>query len=104
PWAVEDLGGLPEAEREPEARRRARAEARRPFVLARGPLLRVTLLRLGAEDHVLVVVLHHIVSDGWSTGVLIEELTRLYTAFAEGRPSPLPELPVQYADFAAWQR
>ncbi|HKH45326.1 MAG TPA: amino acid adenylation domain-containing protein, partial [Thermoanaerobaculia bacterium] len=79
-------------------------EARRGFDLEWGPLLRTTLLRLGAADHVLVVNLHHIVSDGWSMGVLIDELRTLYAAFHAGRPSPLPALPVQYVDFAVWQR
>ena len=80
------------------------AEARRPFDLGRGPLLRAALLRLGAEEHVLLVTMHHIVGDGWSIGVLVRELGALYAAFGTGRPSPLPELAIQYADFAAWQR
>nr|WP_041842091.1 non-ribosomal peptide synthetase [Actinoplanes friuliensis] len=76
----------------------------RPFDLAAGPLLRPTLLRLAAEDHVLLLVQHHIITDGWSTGVLIAELAELYTAHVTGAPAHLPTLPVQYADFAAWQR
>src|SRR6185369_3509997 len=80
-----------------------RAEAARPFDLARGPLLRGVVLRLAAEDHLLALTLHHIVSDGWSIGVLVREVMVLYEAFAAGRPSPLPELPVQYVDFAVWQ-
>jgi hypothetical protein len=72
--------------------------------LSVGPLLRTELVRLGAEEHVLLVTMHHIVSDGWSTGVMISELSELYAAFAAGRPSPLEELPIQYADYAAWQR
>ncbi|HET6974228.1 MAG TPA: amino acid adenylation domain-containing protein, partial [Pyrinomonadaceae bacterium] len=79
-------------------------EALRPFDLASGPLLRVKLLRLGAEDHVLSLTMHHIISDGWSTGVLIGELVSLYEAFAKGESPTLPELPIQYADFARWQR
>ncbi|MER6346057.1 amino acid adenylation domain-containing protein [Streptomyces sp. NPDC001595] len=75
-----------------------------PFDLAAGPVLRALLLRLGAEDHVLVLSCHHTVGDGTSTGVLRDELTALYTAFATGRPSPLPELPIQYADYALWER
>ncbi|HJX28022.1 MAG TPA: amino acid adenylation domain-containing protein, partial [Thermoanaerobaculia bacterium] len=75
-----------------------------PFDLARGPLIRAGLLRLGPREHVVVVTMHHIVSDGWSIGVLLRELSILYDTFAAGRPSPLPELPVQYADFAVWQR
>ncbi|HSU81367.1 MAG TPA: FkbM family methyltransferase, partial [Thermoanaerobaculia bacterium] len=100
---VIDISDLPESEREAEALRRAEAEARLPFDLGRGPLLRATLLRLGAEDHVLLVTMHHIVSDGWSVNVLMRELSALYEAFAGGLPSPLPELAIQYVDFAAWQ-
>ncbi|HVR95945.1 MAG TPA: amino acid adenylation domain-containing protein, partial [Thermoanaerobaculia bacterium] len=88
--------GAPVAES--EALRLAREEALRPFDLARGPLLRLALVRLGERDHVLLMTMHHIVSDGWSMGVLLREIGALY----EG--SPLPELPVQYADFAVWQR
>ncbi len=82
----------------------AAAEAARPFDLTSGPLLRGTLLRMAPEDHVVLLTMHHIVSDGWSMGLLVREVAALYAAFAEGRPSPLPELPVQYADFAVWQR
>ena len=82
----------------------ARREAVQPFDLAAGPLLRATLLRLGAERHVLLLTMHHIVSDGWSMEILLRELVALYEAFAAGRPSPLPKLPVQYADFAVHQR
>ncbi|HEV7515038.1 MAG TPA: amino acid adenylation domain-containing protein, partial [Thermoanaerobaculia bacterium] len=99
-----DLGALPEETRSREERRLAREEARRPFDLARGPLFRAALLQGASEAHAVLVTLHHIVSDGWSTGVLVRELGALYGAFAAGRPSPLPELPVQYADFAVWQR
>ncbi|HKH43625.1 MAG TPA: condensation domain-containing protein, partial [Thermoanaerobaculia bacterium] len=101
---VVDLAGLPQALRDAEASRRIAEEALRPFDLSRGPLLRAALLRLGAEEHAALLTLHHIVSDGWSMQVLVEEIGALYAAFAEGRPSPLPELPVQYADYAAWQR
>uniref|UniRef100_UPI003B3A4898 amino acid adenylation domain-containing protein n=1 Tax=Longimicrobium sp. TaxID=2029185 RepID=UPI003B3A4898 len=101
---VEDLSGLGEADREAELRRRASEEASRPFNLAAGPLFRPALLRLGGEDHVLLLSMHHIVSDGWSTGVLFRELSALYAAYREGRESPLPELAVQYADYAVWQR
>ncbi|MEW5928458.1 MAG: amino acid adenylation domain-containing protein [Gemmatimonadota bacterium] len=104
PLPTLDLGALPEARREPEARRLAGGEALRPFDLARGPLLRGTLLRLGGDDHVLLFTLHHVVSDGWSMEVLVREVSTLYEAFGRGEPSPLPELPVQYADFALWQR
>ncbi len=84
--------------------RLAQEEAQKPFDLSQGPLFRATLLRLGAEEHVLLVTMHHIVSDGWSIGAFIKECLALYEAFAAGQPSPLPELPVQYADFAYWQR
>ena len=101
---VTDLSRLAPAEREAEARRLAREEAQRPFDLRAGPLFRTRLLRLGEEEHVLVLAMHHVVSDGWSMGVLFGELSALYEAFARGEASPLPELPVQYADFAVWQR
>ncbi|QSQ23764.1 non-ribosomal peptide synthase/polyketide synthase [Pyxidicoccus parkwayensis] len=99
-----DLGALPTAAREVEAQRLAREEGERPFDLATGPLLRATLLKLTDTEHLLVVVMHHIVSDGWSITVLIRELSALYAAFVQGQPSPLPELAVQYADYAVWQR
>ncbi len=92
------------SQREAEAQRLAAVESRRPFDLIRGPLLRVMLLRLAAADHVLLLTLHHIISDGWSMGVLLQELSVLYEAYSSGRPSPLAELAIQYADFAQWQR
>ncbi len=101
---VEDLSSLPDAEREAEAGRRVREEALRPFDLERGPLFRARLLRMDADEHLLFVGMHHVVSDGWSLGVLFGELATLYGAFARGEPSPLAPLPVQYADFAVWQR
>ncbi len=101
---IVDLSDLPEAEREGEAMRLANEEARRPFDLARGPLVRVTLLRLASEDRILLWTLHHIVSDAWSARILIREVAALYDAFDRGEPSPLPELSIQYADFAAGQR
>ncbi|MCY1033947.1 non-ribosomal peptide synthase/polyketide synthase [Corallococcus sp. BB11-1] len=101
---VEDLSDRPPAEREAEAMRRAREEASAPFDLSRGPLLRTRLLRLSEREHLLLVTIHHIVSDGWSIGVLIREAVTLYEAFTSGRPSPLPALPIQYADFTVWQR
>ncbi|MEA2693693.1 MAG: hypothetical protein QOJ16_3080, partial [Acidobacteriota bacterium] len=105
-WAVPlvDLAGLPETALETEAGRLTREEARRPFDLARGPLLRTALLRFGPEAHRALLTMHHVVSDGWSVGVLVRELETLYAAYSAGRPSPLPELPVQYADYAVWQR
>ena len=87
-----------------EAQRLADEEASLPFDLARGPMIRALLARLGEAEFWLVLTLHHIVCDGWSMNVLARELRTLYTAFAAGRPSPLPELPIQYADFAVWQR
>ncbi|HEV2736582.1 MAG TPA: condensation domain-containing protein, partial [Longimicrobiaceae bacterium] len=99
-----DLSGLPDEAREPEALLLAEAEALRPFDLARGPLLRSTLLRLAGDDHVLCFTLHHIATDAWSMEVLVREVSALHHAFSRGEPSPLPELPVQYADFAVWQR
>jgi amino acid adenylation domain-containing protein len=101
---VVDLQELPETKREARARQLMVDEARRPFDLAQGPLMQSTLLRLGAQDHVLLLSMHHIVSDGWSMGVLFRELSVLYQAFCAGKPSPLPELPIQYVDFAVWQR
>ena len=99
-----DLTALPEATRAGAMRTLASAEARRPFDLARGPLLRAGLLRLGPDEHVLLVTMHHIVSDGWSMGVLVRELVALYAAYTGGVPAALPELPIQYSDYAHWQR
>jgi amino acid adenylation domain-containing protein/non-ribosomal peptide synthase protein (TIGR01720 family) len=101
---VIDLQALPAADRETAARQLAAHAAQQPFDLAHGPLLRVQLLRLAADDHILLLTLHHIVADGWSMGVLLNEVAQLYTAFATDRPAPLPELPIQYADYALWQR
>jgi hypothetical protein len=98
-----DLAGLG-SRAEAEAQRLADADAILPFDLERGPLFRPVLIQVAEGDAVLLGGIHHIVSDGWSTGLLLGELTALYGAFREGRPSPLPELPVQYADFAVWQR
>jgi amino acid adenylation domain-containing protein len=102
--AVEDLSSLPPREAEAEARRAAGQEAEVVFDLERGPLFRVRLLRLGEDDHALIVSRHHIIFDGWSHEVFTKELVALYNAFAVGHPSPLAELPIQYADFACWQR
>ncbi|HKV36205.1 MAG TPA: non-ribosomal peptide synthase/polyketide synthase [Pyrinomonadaceae bacterium] len=99
-----DLSGLPVSERQDEVRRLTAEEAQRPFDLARGPLFRAGLLKLSDTEHVLFVTMHHIVSDGWSIGVLIQELAALYSAFSRSEPTPLPELPIQYVDFAHWQR
>jgi amino acid adenylation domain-containing protein len=104
PLPVTSLTLLPAGERDATLQKLAVAAGREPIDLAKGPLLRARLFELGAEDHVLLLIVHHIVSDGWSNGILNRELTALYRAFADGKPSPLPELPIQYADFAAWQR
>jgi len=101
---VLDLAGLPAAAAAQAVERAAAAEETRGFDLVRGPLLRCTLVRQAADDFVLLLTLHHIVCDGWSMGVLVREMLALYSACLRGEPSPLPELPVQYADFAAWQR
>jgi amino acid adenylation domain-containing protein len=99
-----DLTDFPPEARETEAARLASGEANLPFDLAQGPLFRAKLLRLCEEEHVLIVTMHHIVSDGWSVGILMRELAALYEAFRLGRPSPLPELPIQYADYSLWQQ
>jgi amino acid adenylation domain-containing protein len=99
-----DLTGLPPGRREAAARRLLAAAAGRPFDLAAGPLLRPLLLRLDPLEHLLLVVVHHIASDAWSMGLLVRELSLLYAARRRGEASPLPELPLQYADYAAWQR
>ncbi|MDZ7960511.1 MAG: amino acid adenylation domain-containing protein [Aulosira sp. DedQUE10] len=104
PLPVIDLSNLSVTEREQQARRLAIAEAQRSFNLNTGPLLRLTLLQLDAAEYILLLNLHHIVADGWSIGVLIKELGALYKAFVEDKPLPLPELPIQYADFAEWQQ
>src|SRR5262249_54515196 len=99
-----DLSRSPVEEREREARELAGQEAQAPFDLTRGPLIRGKLLRLGESEHVLLLTMHHIVSDGWSMRVLFQELNLLYEAYTRNEPSPLAELPIQYADYAAWQR
>ena len=101
---VFDLRGIPEKAREDEAKRIAQADAVTPFNLATGPALRCMLLRLGDEDHMLCLNTHHIASDGWSTGVLLNDLSELYAAALEKRPPKLSPLEIQYADYAAWQR
>ena len=100
-----DLQALDPCQREAELTRLAHEAAQRPFDLAADQLLRLSLVRLAPEQHVLLMNIHHIVSDGWSIGrVLLREMLTLYEAFSHGQPSPLPELPIQYADFACWQR
>lgn len=99
-----DLSALPEDEREMEVERLAAESAGRPFDLSRGALLRAGLLRLREQEHVVLLTIHHIIFDAWSMGVLVAELTALYGAFCSGAASPLPELPLQYTDYALWQR
>ncbi|HEX2641688.1 MAG TPA: condensation domain-containing protein, partial [Thermoanaerobaculia bacterium] len=101
---VVDLSALPDERREPEAERLTRFERLLPFDLARGPLLRVSVLRTGAQRHIVLYTMHHIVSDGWSVSVFLREMAALYSAFVRRQPSPLPELPIQYPDYAVWQR
>jgi amino acid adenylation domain-containing protein len=101
---VVDLTHVPEEEREEAAQRVAMEEVRQPFDLAQGPLLRARLLRLGSEDHVLVFSMHHIISDGWSMGVLVGEVSAVYNHLSTGKALQLPELEIQYADYSAWQR
>ncbi len=104
PLEVVDLRALSKDQQSAETTRLTAEMAQRPFDLARGPLLRAALLQRGIQDHVLVLVMHHIVSDGWSLGVFWRELIALYNALYMNLPSPLDELPIQYADFAVWQR
>jgi amino acid adenylation domain-containing protein len=99
-----DLQGLAAALRLGEAQRWAKEGAHSPFDLTRGPLLRMTLLRLASEEHVVLFNMHHIISDGWSMDVLMHEISTLYGGFEKGEPATLPELPIQYADYALWQR
>ncbi|MEH1946784.1 MAG: condensation domain-containing protein [Nostoc sp.] len=101
---VVDLQDLSQKQRETDVLRLASEEAQEPFDLTKGPLFRVTLLQLAAAEYVLLLTMHHIVADGWAIGVLIHEIATLYEAFSHGKPSPLSELSIQYADFAVWQR
>ncbi|MBF1989860.1 amino acid adenylation domain-containing protein [Fischerella thermalis] len=103
-FPVIDLQAFSEEKKQQEVFNLAALEAQKPFDLVQGPLIRANLLKLAETDHVVLLTMHHIVSDGWSTGIFIKELTALYTAFCVGQPSPLPELPIQYADFTIWQR
>ena len=99
-----EIRAAPGEEGETEALGLAEQEASRPFDLALGPVVRAKLLRFDPQDHILVLTMHHIASDAWSVGILFRELSALYDAFSAGKPSPLPELPIQYGDFAQWQR
>jgi len=104
PLPLIDLQALPSAQRETEAMRLATTDAQQAFDLSKGPLFRAQLLRLGVDEHALLLNMHHLISDGWSMGIFTRELRALYEAFSNGESSPLPELPIQYADFALWQR
>ncbi|HFB68455.1 MAG TPA: hypothetical protein ENJ66_05790, partial [Calditrichae bacterium] len=99
-----DISDLPEEEREQKMYQLAREEARTGFNLETGPLFRAKIIRLAPQEHVVLITMHHIISDGWSVGILINEITTLYASFIQGKPSPLPELELQYADYAEWQR
>ncbi|HEX9528655.1 MAG TPA: condensation domain-containing protein, partial [Streptosporangiaceae bacterium] len=99
-----DLSALPAPERDAALRRELEAEAATPFDLSRGPLLRARLVRLAPDEHVLTLMLHHIVTDGWSIGVIMDDLSALYAAAVRAEDTDLPPLPLQYADYAAWQR
>jgi amino acid adenylation domain-containing protein len=102
--SLKDFSDLPPAESEAKAREEARAEARRPFDLSQAPLLRARVLRLGSEEHLILLLMHHVVIDPWSLGVMLRELSSLYAAYTRGEPSTLPELQLQYADYARWER
>ena len=99
-----DLSGCPDSKREAELEHLVRETTERPFDLSHDLMLRPTLLKLGPAEHVLLLVKHHIASDGWSSGILWRELATLYEAFSTGKPNPLPDLPIQYTDYAVWQR
>jgi amino acid adenylation domain-containing protein len=101
---IDDLTRFSEEAREAELSRRADEEVQRPFTLEKPPLLRLNLFRLAPEEHVLLAVMHHIISDGWSLGIFVHELTELYAAFVSGKSSPLPAMEIQYGDYAVWQR
>lgn len=104
PLRIISLAALKAETCEATLRQLLTAEAATPFVFPHAPLLRVSLLRLDDEEHALLLTIHHIIFDGWSLGVFLRELMTLYTAFLQSKPSPLPELPVHYPDFALWQR
>src|SRR5262249_49529251 len=101
---VIDISHLPLAEREDEAARLAVKNCNQPFDLDSAPLFRCSLVRLAPQDHLMILTFDHIIVDGWSHGVFLTELTKLYEAFLAERPSPLPDLAIQYSDFAAWQQ
>ncbi|HEV2961541.1 MAG TPA: amino acid adenylation domain-containing protein, partial [Candidatus Angelobacter sp.] len=102
--SVDDLTHFSAEEKEAEVERRTQEDVQRPFILEHPPLLRISLFRLAPREHVLLTVMHHIISDGWSLGIFVRELTELYAAFSAGQPSPLLSLEIQYVDYAVWQR
>ncbi len=104
PLAVQDLRGIPDEERDRYCQNRIHEHAERPFDLARGPLVRAELLQLSERENIAMVTMHHAISDGWSIGILVRELSTLYQSFLLDQPSPLPELTIQYADYSVWQR
>lgn len=104
PLTYIDLSAWPESERALNARRLLKRAAMQSFDLARGPLWRTILLRVSEDEHLVLLTMHHAISDGWSMGVLVQEVATIYRAFADGQPSPLPDLSIQYPDFAHWQR
>ncbi|NEQ78178.1 MAG: SDR family NAD(P)-dependent oxidoreductase [Okeania sp. SIO2C9] len=99
-----ELQSLPETKKSAQLKQLATTEAEKPFDLEKDQVLRVTLVRLSPETHILMLTMHHIIYDGWSIGILASELCKLYEAYTQGKPSPLSELPIQYADYAHWQR
>jgi amino acid adenylation domain-containing protein len=101
---IVDLQNIPATEIQTEIKRWEQKNVRQPFDLTKPPLLRLTLLKLNSAKHLLLVTMHHIISDAWSAGIFIREVSQLYEAFVDNKPSPLPELPIQYADFAVWQK
>ncbi len=101
---VNDLRTVSQSEREPITQHLMSQEVRRPFDLVQGPLFRVTLIQVDEEEHILLFTIHHIISDGWSMGILFRELSALYEGFCKGQPASLPQLAIQYTDFAIWQR
>src|SRR5262249_28543469 len=103
-WELRDFGGLVGADQDARLQQALQEMANAPFDLARGPMLSVELLVLGEREHVLVLAMHHIVSDGWSIAILLKELGLLYAAARERVEADLPRLPIQYADYALWQR
>ena len=104
PFTVVDCSNCPEDQRESACQEAIDNYSRPPFNLKNDPLLRTALVRLGPTEHRLALVMHHIIYDGWSTRLMLQECATLYEAFAQGKPSPLPELPIQYSDYARWQR